>query len=80
MSHVVLINKLLSSCPSIDTIYLLIRNKKGKDVYTRVDDIFHDPVSAIWFTYVSRKAKNKGHFVKSLTIYNSNDENGYAIL
>lgn len=45
----VLINKLLSSCPSIDTIYLLIRNKKGKDVHTRVEDIFHDAVSELRF-------------------------------
>lgn len=46
-----LINKLLTSCPSIDTIYLLIRNKKGKDVHTRVEDIFHDSVSksvSVW--------------------------------
>lgn len=40
-----LINKLLTSCPTIDMIYLLIRNKKGKDVHTRVEDIFHDSVS-----------------------------------
>lgn len=40
-----LINKLLTSCPTIDTIYLLIRNKKGKDVHTRVEDVFHDSVS-----------------------------------
>lgn len=41
----VLINKLLTSCSSIDTIYLLVRNKKGKDVHSRIEDIFDDPVS-----------------------------------
>lgn len=40
-----LINKLLTACSSIDTIYLLVRNKKGKDVHSRVEDIFDDPVS-----------------------------------
>lgn len=41
----VLINKLLTACSSIDTIYLLVRNKKGKDVHSRIEDIFDDPVS-----------------------------------
>ena len=41
----VLVNKLLTSCSSLDTIYLLVRNKKGKDVHSRVEDIFNDPVS-----------------------------------
>lgn len=40
-----LINKLLTSCSTIDTIYLLVRNKKGKEVHSRVEDIFDDPVS-----------------------------------
>lgn len=40
-----LINKLLTACSTIDTIYLLVRNKKGKDVHARVEDIFDDPVS-----------------------------------
>ncbi|XP_055317180.1 fatty acyl-CoA reductase wat-like [Sitodiplosis mosellana] len=39
-----LINKLLTSCSSIDTIYLLVRNKKGKDVHSRIEDIFDDPI------------------------------------
>lgn len=44
-SVLVLINKLLTSCSTIDTIYLLVRNKKGKEVHSRVEDIFDDPVS-----------------------------------
>lgn len=42
-----LINKLLTSCSTIDTIYLLVRNKKGKEVHSRVEDIFDDPVSIL---------------------------------
>lgn len=35
--------KLLRSC-NIETIYILIRSKKSKDVKTRLEDIFNDPV------------------------------------
>ncbi|GAB0091207.1 Fatty acyl-CoA reductase [Sergentomyia squamirostris] len=37
----VIMEKLLRSC-NVDTIYLLIRDKKGKDIHTRVEDIFED--------------------------------------
>lgn len=46
----VLINKLLTACSSLDTIYLLVRNKKGKDVHSRIEDIFDDPVSMKFYT------------------------------
>lgn len=39
-------DKLLRST-NINTIYLLIRSKKGKDVHTRLEDIFDDPVIII---------------------------------
>lgn len=39
-----LLNKILSSCPGIENIYLLVRNKRGKDVHSRVEEIFEDPV------------------------------------
>lgn len=39
-----LIEKLLRSCPNLDNIYLLIRPKKGKDIHTRVEEIFDDAV------------------------------------
>lgn len=42
---IVLINKLLTACSSINTIYLLVRSKKGKDVDSRIAEIFEDPVS-----------------------------------
>lgn len=37
-----IIEKLLRTCPGVDTIYVLVRNKKGKDVQARVDTIFED--------------------------------------
>lgn len=40
----VLIDKLIRSCPGIENIYLLIRKKKGKDIHTRIDELFDDPV------------------------------------
>lgn len=40
----VLLNKILSSCPGIENIYLLVRSKRGKDVQTRVEEIFEDSV------------------------------------
>jgi len=40
-----LIEKLSRSCPHLKHIYLLIRNKKGKDVNERIDAIFEDRVS-----------------------------------
>lgn len=41
----VLIDKLLRTCPGIENIYLLIRKKKGKDIHTRIEELFDDPVS-----------------------------------
>lgn len=38
----VMLEKLLRSCPDVSTIYILVRNKKGKNVQTRVDEIFED--------------------------------------
>lgn len=42
--NVVIVEKLLR-VTDVEHIYLLIRNKKGKDVYTRIDELFDDPVS-----------------------------------
>lgn len=39
-----LIDKLLRACPGIENIYLLVRPKKGKDIHTRLDEIFDDQV------------------------------------
>lgn len=40
----ILIEKLLRST-QVATIYILIRQKKGKDVHTRLDELFDDVVS-----------------------------------
>ncbi|XP_069690363.1 putative fatty acyl-CoA reductase CG5065 [Periplaneta americana] len=39
-----LIEKLLRSCPYINNIYILMRSKKGKNVHTRLEEIFSDPL------------------------------------
>jgi fatty acyl-CoA reductase len=41
----VLVEKLLRSCPHLGSIYLLVRSKKGKDVDSRIEELFDDPVS-----------------------------------
>jgi fatty acyl-CoA reductase len=47
----VLVEKLLRSCPHLRNIYLLVRKKKGKDVNTRIQEVFEDPVSANWLLF-----------------------------
>lgn len=39
-----IINKLIRSCPQIKHIYLLVRDKKGKNAQERLEDIFNMPV------------------------------------
>lgn len=39
-----LIDKLLRTCPGIENMYMLVRPKKGKDIHTRLDEIFDDQV------------------------------------
>lgn len=52
----VIMEKLLRSC-HIDTIYVLIRSKKGKDIATRIEDICNDVVS-IFLIRINFKKKN----------------------
>ncbi|XP_069691448.1 fatty acyl-CoA reductase wat-like isoform X2 [Periplaneta americana] len=40
----VLVEKLLRSCPNINSIYLLVRSKKGKDKETRIKELFEEPM------------------------------------
>ncbi|KAG6454612.1 fatty acyl-CoA reductase wat [Manduca sexta] len=40
----ILVEKLLRCCPGVENLYLLIRQKKGKDIYTRMEEIFDDPI------------------------------------
>lgn len=39
-----LIEKLLRSCPELSTIYVLVRNKKGKELHERIEELFADAV------------------------------------
>lgn len=39
-----LVDKLLRTCPDIENLYLLVRPKKGKDIHTRLEEIFDDQV------------------------------------
>lgn len=38
----VIIEKLLRTCPTIESIYILVRPKQGKDVHSRIEEIFDD--------------------------------------
>ncbi|KAM3955664.1 fatty acyl-CoA reductase wat [Aphomia sociella] len=40
----ILVEKLLRSCPGVENLYLLVRQKRGKDIFTRIEEIFDDPV------------------------------------
>ncbi|XP_018318580.1 fatty acyl-CoA reductase wat [Agrilus planipennis] len=40
----ILVEKLLRSCPDVASIYILIRNKKGKTAHDRLDEMFDDVV------------------------------------
>lgn len=40
-----LLEKLLRTCTGIDVIYILIREKKGKSVNERYEEVFDSPVS-----------------------------------
>lgn len=47
----VIIEKLLR-VTEVGQIYLLIRTKKGKDAFARIEDLFNDPVSGPWTTII----------------------------
>lgn len=42
-----IVNKLIRSCPQINRVYLLVRDKKGKNAHERLEDMFNMPVSFI---------------------------------
>ncbi|KAJ8909457.1 hypothetical protein NQ315_008324, partial [Exocentrus adspersus] len=45
---VLLIEKLLISCPGISKIYMLLRTKKGKAVQSRLDELLEDDVNIVF--------------------------------
>lgn len=42
-----IVNKLIRSCPQINRVYLLVRDKKGKNAHERLEDMFNMPVRFI---------------------------------
>ncbi|KAI4455140.1 male sterility protein 2-related [Holotrichia oblita] len=54
-----LVEKLLRSCPDIDTIYLLVRKKCGREPKERIDVMLEDPI----FTTVRSKGELKKKLV-----------------
>lgn len=39
------VEKLLRTCPDVKKIFILLREKRGKDIKQRFEDIFKEPVS-----------------------------------
>lgn len=62
-----IVEKLLRSCTDIDTIFIVVREKKGKNVQVRIDELYNDQVNSI-FTNASRKLS-----------VNERKENGFSI-
>ncbi|KAL2711651.1 fatty acyl-CoA reductase wat-like isoform X2 [Vespula squamosa] len=60
-----IMEKLLRSCPEIKTIYLLMRGKKQKDVQTRFNEYFNDPL------FEKLKEEQK-HVEKKIVLIESN--------
>lgn len=58
-----LLHKLLVSCPGIENIYLLVRSKKGKDVHSRVEEIFNDKM----FNTMKQKVPKFRHLVQGIS-------------
>ncbi|XP_044764580.1 uncharacterized protein LOC123321141 [Coccinella septempunctata] len=56
-----IVEKLLRSCAEMDRIFLLVRPKKGKDVQTRLETTFSDPV-------FSELKKVNPNFLKKVTL------------
>lgn len=45
-----LLEKLLRSCPDINLIYILVREKRGKSSETRLEELFQDVVRTLEYT------------------------------
>lgn len=45
----VLLEKLLRSCAGVENIYVLVRKKKGMDMYSRIEEICGGPVSRVFY-------------------------------
>lgn len=63
----ILVEKLLRACNEIQTIYILIRDKKGKDIHTRMDEIYNDVVSESF--RICTKTNHSGLFLALLALF-----------
>lgn len=60
-----LIEKLVRSCPGIGNIYILVRNRKGKDIKSRVQELLESSVNL----YINLISKHYIRKKKLLYIY-----------
>lgn len=44
-----IVEKLVRSCPDIDKVYLLVREKKGHNVFERIADVMKSPIFSCFF-------------------------------
>lgn len=51
----ILVSKLLRSCPGLETIYFLLREKNGSSIQTRMDKLFKLPVSHYYMISTLRR-------------------------
>lgn len=47
----VLVEKLLYGCPELKTLYILLRDKRGRTAEQRIDDMWKLPVSIFRITF-----------------------------
>lgn len=61
------VEKLLRTCPNLNSIYILIRPKQDKDVHKRFDELFDEPVSSEFANQyrVSTSAKSSVYLFQS---------------
>jgi len=69
----VLMEKLLRSCPHISNIYLLVRSKKGKNVDSRIEELFNDPL------FERLKAENNGFRKKIIAVEGDSTQPGLGL-
>lgn len=70
----ILVWKLLKSCPDIDTIYVLLRSKRGKNATIRRDELLSYEVGIFLFartTYTSTYAFFFHNFLPALQIFDT---------
>lgn len=58
-------DKLLRTC-DIESFYILIRNKKGKGMHSRIEEIFDDPVRLLFLSF---KRRTNAHYLPPLYSY-----------